>query len=315
MEVIYMKRLIPVIFFFSLFTLKGMDQQVQVPSSVFDRIPAKVAYFMYGVPQFFSVKQQLHTYGIAQEDGKSYEQLDAAVYHEVAALFKETALDLSQIVIVKLNPEMAENTPGFVVTNGCIFIDQQWWLSIAQSAGSSAQEVKRFFTTLIAEQLKNGQYRKHLATKIIVDGVLVSAVIGILTYTIAPSVCSWVSETVPGTSFLESMSTGITETANQTCSQFYAPGLCMMAGKTAWSSLLAPGVAPCVHAVFTEPVARYLSLQASTNALGSIINKQALIDYCSKMSESDNGAQYEQLLSTLEESDDIVHTSNALKEE
>lgn len=315
MEVIDMKRLIPVIFFFSLFTLKGMDHKVQVPSSVFDRIPAKIAYFMYGVPQFFSVKQQLGTYGIAQDDGKNYEQLDAAVYNELVAFLKKASLDLSQVVITKLNPEMAQDTPGFVVTNGCIFIDQNWWLSITPNAGSSAQEVKRFFSTLIAEQFKNGQYRKHLATKIIVDGVLVSAVIGIMTYTIGPSVCSWVSETVPGTTWLESMSTGITETANQTCSQFYAPSLCMMAGKTAWSSLLAPGVAPCVHAVLTEPVARYLSLQASTKAFDSIINKQALREYCSKMSESDNGAHYEQLLNTLEESDDIIEARNALKEE
>lgn len=310
-----MKRLIPVIFFFSLFTLKGMDSEVQVPSSVFDRIPATIAYCMYGLPQFFSVKQQLRTYGIALEDGKGYEQLDTAVYNEVTALLKETSLDLTQIVMAKLNPDMAQNTPGFVVTNGCIFIDQNWWLSIAPNAGSSAPEVKRFFSTLISEQFANGQYRKHLATKIVVDGVLVSAVIGIITYTVAPSVCSWVSETVPGAGWLESMSTGITATANQTCSQFYAPELCMMAGKTAWSSLLAPGVGPCVHAVFTEPVARYLTEQASTKALGSIINKQALIDYCSKMSESDNDTHYGQLLSSIEESDDIVQTQSDAKEE
>lgn len=318
-----MKRLffliLPVLF---IFPLKGMDlasssnpadsennhaialqgRRVDVaPKSIFDKVPQKLAYFLYGLPEFFSVKHQLYTYGIATGDDQ-YAPLDQSVQDEVLAYLKETTVNPSEILIMQLNAQ--QQNEAFVVTNGCIFIDQAWWQSIDTDAGDAAAEVKKFFITLMAEQFEKGQYRKHLATKILVDGVIVSAVIGIATYTIAPIICSWMASNVPGTTWLENMSTGIAATANSTCDQFYSPSLCIAAGKTAWSSILAPGVGPALHAVLSAPVARYLALKASSKALASVADKTALAAYCAQMKESGKGEQYDQLLTVIENGED-----------
>lgn len=308
-----MKRSFSIIFsFLCIFpSMHAMD----LSPSVFDRVPKSISGYLYGLPQFFSAKHQLHTYGIPIKESQDYEPLDQTMHDEIVFLLKEIQFDPSSIFITQLNAARIQDTPGFIVTSSGIFIDPVWWRSIGttgntfdgdreESQDSTAQEIKRFFISLMVEQLKKGQYRKQLATKMIVDGILVSTIIGIATYTVAPSVCSWVAQTVPGTGWLESVTTGIATTANQTCDQFYAPSLCIMAGKTAWSSLLAPGVGPCVHALLTEPVARYLAQQSCSKALESIINKQALIEYCKEMKTlGKSNDQFDQVLDTAEQSE------------
>lgn len=261
------------------------ETTLKVKSSILDRIPARLAGYLYGIPEFFSAKQQLALYGILLPDGKGYAQLEKEVHAEIINLLHQTESDLSETFLAPLNAEKAANTPGFIVTNGGIFIDQAWWQSL--DAKEDSVDLKRFFTALMAEQYEQDQYRKELAIKMVVDGILVSTVIGIVTYTVAPSVCSWVAETIPGTTWLEAASTGIATTATETCDQFYSPALCMMAGKTVWSSLLAPGVGPYVHALLTEPVARYLAEQAHTRAFEKIVNKQAINEFYNQLHSSD----------------------------
>ncbi|MGE0010560.1 MAG: hypothetical protein AB7F19_01185 [Candidatus Babeliales bacterium] len=269
-----MKRLFSILFLvLAISPLYGMENErvsipaLQVKSSIFDRIPKQIAGYLYGLPEFFSVKQQLAAYGIPTAT-EGYLELDPAVYAEIAPLLKEADLDPADIFMLQLDKEKAQEAPGFIVTNGGIFIDQAWWLSL--KTHENALEIKKFFSALMVEQYAQGQYRKKLAVKMVVDGILVSTVIGIVSYTLAPSLCSWMAESVPGTAWLETISTGIATTANQTCDQFYSPSLCIMAGKTAWSSLLTPGVGPLVNAVITAPVARYLAEQARAKALEKI---------------------------------------------
>lgn len=281
-----MKRLLSILFLFFAFSpLQGMDSTLKVKPSLLDGVPARLAGYLYGLPEFFSAKQQLALYGMVLPEGKGYAELDKDIYAEIINLLHQTESDLSEIFLASLNPEKAANTPGFIVTNGGIFIDQAWWRSLG--AKEDSLDLKRFFTALMVEQYEQGQYRKELALKMVVDGILVSTVIGIVTYTVAPSVCSWVAETVPGTGWLETASTSIATTATETCDKFYSPALCMMAGKTAWSSLLAPGVGPYVHALLTEPVARYLAEQAHTRAFEKIVNKQAINEFYNQLHGSD----------------------------
>ncbi len=294
-----MKRLFSIIFLFStLFNLQGMDVAPH-QKSIFDRISPRIAGYLYGIPEFFSVKQQCALYGIENKDG-GYEPLDAEILAELQVFFGPQ-IHLKAVTFAALNPEKAEEVPGFIVTNGCIFVDQAWWRSLALEETPS--DIKKFFANVMIEQFKNGNYRKELATKIIVDGLLVSAVIGLVTYTVAPSLCTFLADKVPGGMLLDSLSNSIATTATQTCDQFYSPSLCMMAGKTVWSSLLAPGVGPLVHGALTAPVARYLVQQAHTRALERLVDKEAIAACCSGSDVESNESDFSEDQDTTENGD------------
>lgn len=299
----------------TVFGCEAMQQEMpsfskaQVTTSIFDKIPKSVAGYLYGIPQFFSFKQQLHTYGIPSGDGQSFKRLDSAIEHEIIDLLEEADFNWSGLAIMALNPEVAASTPGFVITSHALFVDENWWQSINTSItpdtdpAASSREIKRFFIALMIEQSKKGHYRKQLATKMVVDGVLVSLVIGVATYTLAPSVCSWVADSLPCSQWLGQVPTAVSTTIEQTCDHFYAPSMCVMASKTAWSSLLSPSVGPCVHALLTEPVANYLAQQSCSKAFESLVNRQALADYCTRIkTQGDVHSPLDELVTMVESS-------------
>lgn len=155
-----------------------------------DYIPMDIAY----IPSLFSVRHQMAKYGIEKPEklqGTGYEfaQLSNAVFADVASILGELKFDIQSSYILKLNPAWRGNATTVIVTNSCIFIDEDEWLSFNRpecqagfaklvkdkgwDVADPIREIKKYMLKRALAHYKNGTYRKKVASKLLVEQRLV----------------------------------------------------------------------------------------------------------------------------------------------
>ncbi len=154
-----------------------------------DDIPLDIAY----IPSLFSVRYQMAKYGIERptEDngtGYEFEQLSNPVFKDVHDILQELKFDIQSAYILKLNPKWRNNATTAIVTNSCIFIDENEWKAFDNpqlftgfkkvvqeqklDVADPIRSIKKYVINRALVHYQNGTYRKKVASKLVVGAAL-----------------------------------------------------------------------------------------------------------------------------------------------
>lgn len=243
-----------------------------------DYIPFDIAY----IPSLFSVSHQMAKYGIAREDGDGYqfEQLYQPVFEDVEKLLKELGVNAaSDFYILKLHPKWRNHSTTIIVTNSCLFVDEDEWCKLGNSlfvngfkaeikkkgwnVADPVRTVKRYLLKRALSHYKRGSYRKKVASKLVVGAIL-----GFAMYKTMPAITGYIAK--------QDTDLGITKaigdsapTLTNVCTTLCIPSILKFVGSGTIFSIIASEIGGLLHKFTTAPLWAYMDRKAEEDAVGS----------------------------------------------
>lgn len=230
-----------------------------------DHIPFDIAY----IPSLFSVQHQMARYGIPKPQGTGYEfeQLSDEVYKEVTSILKELGFDYTSTYIVKLNPQWRTSTTTIVVTNSCIFVDQDEWEKLSDPLAQVGflkivhdgkldvkdpiRSIKKYIIKRAIAHYNNGTYNKKLTSKL-----LTGVALAYIAYKIIPRATDGISDYASQANNDLGVTASIAAAAPtliKACSAVYIPTLLKWAGRLTLSNFVNNKLRETTHHVITKP--------------------------------------------------------------
>ncbi len=268
-----------------------------------DDIPLDIAY----VPSLFSVRYQMAKYGIAKSKesngtGYEFEQLSNPVFCDVQTILQELEFDIQSAYILKLNPKWRNNATTVLITNSCIFIDEDEWKAFDNpqllagfkkrvqeqqlDVDDPIRSIKKYVMKRALAHYQNGTYSKKIASKLVVGAAL-----GLIMAKTMPHVTGYIGLKSLGVT--TALSNGVAPLAH-VCSKL--PGFIQWTGSAAFSvmkwsgktvgsimlsSTIADQLRDVMHRVSTKPYWGYLDRNAEYQAVADEPqdNKKLLVSY------------------------------------
>lgn len=248
-----------------------------VDRSFTDHIPFDIAY----VPSLFSVRHQMAKYGIEKQDGTGYEfaQLSASVHKEVLDVLQELNFDYSATYILKLHPQLSTKATSVIVTNACIFIDEQEWLRLSDpdlhfkfaqlveekgwDVTDPVRAIKKYILKRAIAHYKNGTYRIKVASSLVVGAALAVAV-----HKASSSVHEFVAEKNADLGVTDTLSSAMPTLAS-VCSACYVPALFKFVAQAVVSSIIGDQLRGLAHGAVTGPLWKHLDKKAEQDTIAS----------------------------------------------
>lgn len=257
-----------------------------------DYIPMDIAY----IPSLFSVRHQMARYGIEKSEeleGSGYEfaQLSDPVFADVATVLRELKFDIQSMYILKLNPRWRGNATTVIVTNSCLFIDEDEWLSfdrpechagfakIVKDKGwdvaDPIREIKKYVLKRSLAHYKNGTYCKKITSKL-----LVGAALGLIIYKTMPQVTDYISQKNDDIGATQAICNAA-PMFTSLCSTLYIPSILKSIGSMTLSSIIGGQLRDVFHSVLTKPFWGHMDRAAEHAAVVDATpgNKNLLVSY------------------------------------
>lgn len=289
-----MKKIVTILAFIgTCFQLNAMDAGYttihKAHRGFTDYIPMDIAY----VPSLFSVRHQMAKYGIEKENGTGYEfaQLSKEVYNEVTSLLKELNFKYSSTYILKLNPAFADKATSVIVTNTCIFVDEDEWRSLSSPAllqGFTAlvkekswdvtdpvRTIKKYILKRAITHYNNGTYRIKVASSLVVGAAL-----AVVVHKATSSLNEFVADKNADLGMTEAISSAVPTLAS-VCSALYIPSLLKVAAQITVSSIIGDQLKGLAHGAITAPLWKHLDKKAEQETIASEQHdaKKLLVSY------------------------------------
>lgn len=215
--------------------------------------------YLPSISSFFSVQHQMARYGIEKEEKTSndqslmsditqslkccyeFEQLSNAIFSDVQSILEELKFDIQSVYILKLNPKWRGHATTVVVTNACIFIDEDEWKTFDNPqliAGfkkivqeqqleviNPVHSIKKYIMKRALAHYQNDTYRKKEASKL-----AIRATLGSIMAKTMPHVTDYVG--LKSSGVITALSNRMTPLTNL-CSKL--PGFVQWTGSTAFT--------------------------------------------------------------------------------